>query len=67
MALCLSWSGLHLSSKSAGKILGMWKMQKYKIMNLVTELIPVNAKTSNYFLSLARLGKKRQKNPFSVS
>lgn len=64
VALCLSWFGLHLSSNSAGKILVMRKIQKYKIMNLVTELIPVNAKMSNCFLLLARLGKKKQKIDF---
>lgn len=58
VALGLFWSGLHLSS--SGKILVMWKIQKYKVMNLVTELIPINAKMSNCFLSLARMGKRRQ-------
>lgn len=37
-----------------------WKVQKYKIMNLVEEFVPVNAKMRNCFPSLVKPGKKRQ-------
>lgn len=57
VALCLSLSALHLSCKVVGKILAMWKIPKCKKMSLATELIPVNAKLKNCFLSLAKLGK----------
>lgn len=58
VALC--GPGWYLSCKSVGKILVMWEIQKYKRMNLGTELIPVNAKMNNCSLSLARLAEKRQ-------
>lgn len=65
VTLCLSRSGLPLSSKCAGKILVMWKIQKYKT-DLVSELIPVNAKMRSCALSTVSLqvGEKKDKSSF---
>lgn len=49
-----------ISAVSAGKMSVRWKIQKYKIMNLVAEFVPLHAKMRDCFPSLVKLGKKRQ-------